>query len=649
MKKGIGLALPIIAYLAGGMVPALAQEGATGSGTVAHISTADLSKLPDFADVQLSPDGQRIVFRGRADGKNIIAYRRVDETKKSYFMVPEKSEVNWIRWAGNDRIVMSVVQTAELFMRREGRATFLVVHDIGTAATSIVRRHGDETGGDDVLFIDPGGEYLLLSLQKTAYDYPSVFRVSLADGKMREVVRPRNPIWTWIADDAGIVRIGIGWQDGKIRFYYRRTATEGFVPIGAVRLGDEDALFDIVRVVSGSDDGYVISDDKSGRQALYKFNYRTREIGDLVFGDDRYDINDFWLNRDGSALEGLSYVDDREQVVWFDADKKKLQSRIDNALAGQQARLVSSSADGSRILVLGTAANDPGLYYLLDRGTGEMRIIGERQQGLPPAMFAETSAVTYKARDGTDIPAYLTMPKGRDANKLPLIIYPHGGPYGVRDKLEYDAQVQLLANRGYVVLQPNYRGSGGYGTRFSDAGRGQIGLRMQDDLDDGMDWLVKAGIVDARRVCVVGASYGGYAALWAVIRNSERYRCAASFAGVTDWAAILKYDRRFFSRKARASWEARVTGDDTLNLPDVSPVQQAGRLTRPVLIAHGDEDSIVPVSQSKKLVEELKKVGNMNFEYKVYPGEGHGFADPVNQRDWFDRLDAFLAKHNPAG
>lgn len=649
MKKGIGLALPVIAYFAGGMVPALAQAGATGSGAVAHISTADLSKLPDFADVQLSPDGQRIVFRGRANGRNIIAYRHVDETKKSYFMVPEKSEVNWIRWAGNDRIVMSVVQTAELFMRQEGRATFLVVHDLGTAATSIVRRRGDETGGDDVLFIDPGGEYLLLSLQKTAYDYPSVFRVSLADGKMREVVRPRNPIWTWIADDAGIVRIGIGWQDGKIRFYYRRTAIEGFAPIGAVRLGDEDALFDIVRVVSGSDDGYVISDDKSGRQALYRFNYRTREIGDLVFGDDRYDINDFWLNRDGSALEGLSYVDDRERVVWFDADTEKLQSRIDKALAGQHARLVSRSADGSRILVLGTAANDPGLYYLLDRGTGEMRIIGERQQGLPPAMFAETSAVTYKARDGTDIPAYLTMPKGRDANKLPLIIYPHGGPYGVRDKLEYDAQVQLLANRGYVVLQPNYRGSGGYGTRFSDAGRGQIGLRMQDDLDDGMDWLVKAGIVDARRVCVVGASYGGYAALWAVIRNSERYRCAASFAGVTDWAAILKYDRRFFSRKARASWEARVTGDDTLNLSDVSPVQQAGRLTRPVLIAHGDEDSIVPVSQSKKLVEELKKVGNMNFEYKVYPGEGHGFADPVNQRDWFDRLDAFLAKHNPAG
>ncbi|WP_447764013.1 alpha/beta hydrolase family protein [Sphingopyxis panaciterrae] len=596
----------------------------------------------------MAPDGQRILFRGRANGKDIIAYRGVDEAKKSYFMVPDKSDVNWIRWAGNDRIVISVAQTIEYYMGGEGLATFLVLHDLKTKTTSILRRKGQGMDGDNVLFIDPDGQYLLLSVQKTPSDYPSVFRVTLNDGKMTEVVRPQNSVWNWFADDMGIVRIGVGWQNSKIRFYYRRTADENFVQIGAVRPGEKDALFDITRVVSGSDDGYVLSDEKSGRQALYKFNYRTRQIGDLVYGHDRYDVDDYWLNSDGSALEGLVYTDDRERVVWFDAATKKLQAQIDKAIPDQQAWVVSRSGDGSRMLILGMAPNDPGLYYLLDRKSGEMKILGERQKGLPPAMLATTTAVSYPARDGTDIPAYLTLPPGREAKKLPLIIYPHGGPYGVRDKLNYDAEVQLLANRGYVVLQPNYRGSGGYGTAFSDAGRGQIGVKMQDDLDDGMDWLVKSGTVDAKRVCVVGASYGGYAALWAVIRNPERYRCAASFAGVTDWAAILKYDRRFLSRKARASWEAKVTGDDTLNLSIVSPVQQASRLTRPVLIAHGDEDSIVPISQSKKLVAALKEAGNADFEYKVYPGEGHGFADPVNQKDWFDRLEAFLAKHNPA-
>ncbi|MGX5714171.1 alpha/beta hydrolase family protein [Sphingopyxis terrae subsp. ummariensis] len=629
-------------------VPAQAQgDKAPDPARPPLIATADLAQLPDFWDVKLSPDGQRILYRGRVAGRNVIAYRNVAETKKSYFGIPEKSDVNWIRWAGNDQILISVGITVQLYLGEE-RASYLVLHDLRTGTTSTIQRRGQGFEGDDVLYVDPAGTYLLLSIQKSAYDYPSVFRVTLPDGKFSEIVRPRDPVWEWYADDAGIVRIGIGWANGKLRFYYRRAESDSFELVAAVRPDDDDAIFDIARVVAGSDDGYVLSDEKTGRQALYRFNYRTRELGELVYGDERYDIDDYWLNTAGTALEGLSYTDDRDRVVWFDAETKKTQLRIDKAIPDQQAWVRSRSRDGARMLVFGTAPNDPGLYYLFDRTTNEMAILGERQKALSPALLASAKAVTYTARDGTVIPAYLTLPIGREAKGLPLIIYPHGGPYGVRDKLEYDAQTQFLANRGYAVLQPNYRGSSGYGTAFTDAGRGQIGAKMQDDLDDGMDWLVKDGIVDKRRVCVVGASYGGYAALWAAIRNPERYRCAASFAGVTDWAAMLKYDRRFFTKSGRASWEARVTGDASLDLDEVSPVMQAARLTRPVLIAHGDADSVVPISQTKKFLAALKAAGNSNFEYVVYKDEGHGFAEPANQKDWFDRLDAFLTKHNPA-
>lgn len=618
------------------------------AGPPARIATADLARLFEFSDAALSPDGTRVLFRNRAGGVERVAHRAVAGGKIDGFAVPEQVDLNWIRWAGNGHILASIGRRT-LFDNQEAYKSVLLLHDVTTGATNVVSREGQGLEGDDVLFVDPDGRYLLLSIQRSIYDWPSVFRVSLPDGKMTEIVRQRAPIWEWYADDAGIVRAGVGWEGRKVRYYYRKTGEEDFKLIGAIRPDDEDAHFDIAKVVTGSDEGYVLSDEKTGRQALYKFNYRTREIGALVYGSDTYDIDEYWLTSDGSKLEGVSFTDDRDRVIWFDADAKALQARIDRAVPDQQAWVTSRSRDQNRMLILGTAPDDPGVYYLLDRKTREMAILAARQHGLPPETLAVTKAVRYQARDGTEIPAFLTLPKGREAKGLPLIVYPHGGPYGVRDKLEYDPQVQLLANRGYAVLQPNYRGSGGYGTAFGDAGIGQIGRAMQDDLDDGMDWLVKQGIADKGRVCVVGASYGGYAALWAAIRNPERYRCAASFAGVADWAAMLKYDRRYLTKKASASWQARVTGEGDLDLTAVSPTQQAARLTRPLLIAHGEDDSNVPISQSKKLVAALKKAGINDFEYVAYKKEGHGFADPANQKDWFDRLDAFLAKHNPAG
>lgn len=614
----------------------------------ARIATADLARLPEFSDARLSPDGMNILFRLRSGGVERVAYRAVKGEKISGFAIAERVDLNWSRWAGNGHILVSIGRTT-MFLDQEVYKSALLLHDVTSGVTTAISREGQGLEGDDVLFIDPDGRYLLLSIQRSVYDYPSVFHVSLPDGKMSEIVRQRQPIWEWYADDAGIVRAGIGWENHKIRYYYRKTAAEDFRLIGAVRPGDKEAWFNIAKVVTGSDEGYVLSDEQTGRQALHRFNYSTREIGDLVYGSDQYDIDDYWLTSDGRTLEGVSFTDDRDRVEWFDADSKKLQAQIDRAVPNLQARVVSRSRDGTRLLVLGTAPDDPGVYFLLDRKTNEMAIVAARMQALPPEGLAVTKAVRYKARDGKEIPAFLTLPRGREAKALPLVILPHGGPFGIRDKLAYDPEVQLLANRGYAVLQPNYRGSGGYGTEYGDAGIGQIGRAMQDDLDDGMDWLAGEGIVDKGRVCVVGTSYGGYAALWAAIRNPERYRCAASFAGVADWDSMLKYDRRYLTKKASKSWQARVTGEGERDLATVSPIQQAARLTRPILIAHGEDDSTVPISQSKKLVAALKKAGKSDYEYVAYKGERHGFSDPANQKDWFDRLDAFLAKHNPAG
>jgi len=217
----------------------------------------------------------------------------------------------------------------------------------------------------------------------------------------------------------------------------------------------------------------------------------------------------------------------------------------------------------------------------------------------------------------------------------------------VRDTLAFDPEVQFLANRGYAVLQPNFRGSSGYGQEFYEKGEGEWGRAMQDDLDDGVAWLASTGVVDPQRVCIEGSSYGGYAALWAVTRNPERYRCAASFAGVTDVRAQLRYQASQLEARERADWRHTVQGSQRFDLDTVSPLRQVARLKRPVLVAHGDADTTVLFKQSTRYRDALKHA-HKQFEFVVYPGEGHGLYDPANFTDWLDRLDQFLAKYNPA-
>jgi dipeptidyl aminopeptidase/acylaminoacyl peptidase len=239
------------------------------------------------------------------------------------------------------------------------------------------------------------------------------------------------------------------------------------------------------------------------------------------------------------------------------------------------------------------------------------------------------------------------MPRGRPERGLPLIVLPHGGPF-VRDHWDYDATVQFLADRGYAVLQPQFRGSTGYGKGFVARGYGEWGRKMQDDLDDGVDWLVRSGQVDPKRVCILGSSYGGYAAMWGAVRNPERYRCAASMAGVADVPAMLRYDRKLFSAtRYYREWRTQVGGAGKADLASVSPINFADRLKVPVLIGHGETDDNVPVKQSRAMVEALRK-SNAKVTSVFYKDSGHGFDSSADFEDWLKRLEAFLATNNPA-
>jgi dipeptidyl aminopeptidase/acylaminoacyl peptidase len=616
--------------------------------TVERISAEDFGALPFLSNPKLSPSGHRVAAKSFVKGTlklSILAL--APGAASSSIPIPEKRDLLWYRWAGDDRLLLSIGKT-DLVMGEEIYVTRLVAVDLKNSQANFIGKKGSGIVGDDVIYQDPDGKSLLLSLQATIYEYPSVYRVDLETAKLTRIVRPKENVWDWFADNRGTVRVGIG-REGKNQWvWYRKDQDADFEKIlKRKRTEDEEnGDIDTFYLVFGSDKGYVVANKRTGRFGLYHYDFSTDSIGEPIFEHPKVDLESVSLADDG-ALRAVHYVDDRSRVEWFDAEMKTIQEEIDKAMPGRMNRVVSHSADKSRMLVWTGSASDPGRYYLFGAADGVMKLLAKPYERVNTKALAPVKSVTYSARDGLELPAYLTLPLGREAKNLPLIIMPHGGPFA-RDEWAYDTWTQFLANRGYAVLQPNFRGSTGYGKAFVEKGDGQMGRGMQDDLDDGVKWLVDQGKVDPKRVCIMGASYGGYAAMWAAVRNPDVYQCAISFAGISDVAAMLRYDRKLFSAtRYYKNWREKIQGDKEFDLASVSPLRAVDRVGIPILIAHGGRDENVPPWQSKKLHDALTKA-NKPHEFVLYEDEGHGFEDPENAIDFLKRIEAFLKKYNPA-
>lgn len=650
LAAGIGLAA-FIAVLS----PASAQEAkpAAASEKPPRYPAKAFAGNDTIRSATLSPNGKRIAFTTTKD-KMLILVVADPMTRQSQFVFKfdGKQELKWFRWAGNDKVLMSLSNTA-IMDGEEVRYTRLIVSNVLTAKTDFIGRSGMGVVGDDVLYIDPDGSRILLALQETIYEYPSVWTFPLDETARkagREIQKPIDGAWDWYADDKGNVRMAFVYTSGAVKVLYRAKPEDKLRETVKMTSKDwEQKWWDAMRIFAGSDTGYVIERNLENRAVVVSADYASRTTGDTVYAQPGSDITDFDLD-ENNKLKAVYYTDDADRITWIDPRMKLIQRSLNKALPGSEVTLGSRARDNSRMLVWQSSPGDPGALYIYDVASRRLEQLAIMRPDLDPAKLARPKAIDYTARDKVQIRAYLTLPVGREAKGLPLIVLPHGGPYWVRDKLEYNDEVQLLANRGYAVLQPNYRGSEGYGEGFAGLGEGQIGRAMQDDLDDGMDHLVKQGIVDPKRVCLVGSSYGGYAAAWGAIRNPERYRCAASFAGVMNWQRQVSYANRFESDpKERRKWSRQVRGgsDGAFNVDLVSPAKQVGRLTRPLLLVHGTKDSRVPFSQFKEMRDAALKAG-VPLETLPMEGVGHGFESSEETEKWYAALDTFLAKHNPA-
>lgn len=610
------------------MVPATAQPAARPA--------ADYFAQAAIEDAALSPDGRRVAARALIQGRPRLALFDMSGAAPSVrpIALPESERLEWHRWLGPDHLLVSLL--------REGpdAASRLVRVDLTTGALVQLGAPRPDAG-DEVLHVSPDGAFLLLASAVPGRATPGVYRVNLATGATTLEVAPQDHVWDWYADSAGVIRAGMA-QDGKRSWLlYRKNEHDRF---SRSTRGAGDTRSGIERFVPirGTDRGYALAQTPGGRVGLYAYDFAEGRLGALLYEDAQVDLEGFQTDPDGRLL-GVDTSADRPATRWFTPETAQRQAQIDAALPGRANRVMGASADRARILVFSESAGDPGAFYLFAEGRAVL--VGAVSPALAGKPVSEMRAIRYRARDGLEISGYLTLPAGRPTHGLPLIVMPHGGPFA-RDSWGYDPWVQYLADRGYAVLQPNYRGSTGFGRAFVAKGDGQWGRGMQDDLDDGVDWLAGQGVADPNRVCIMGASYGGYAAMRAATSDASRYRCAVSFAGISDVGAQLAFDHKTFEERAYRAWKARIQGDAP-SLDILSPIARAAALRIPLLIAHGTADDTVPPDQSVRLHETLARLGRAH-DYVAYQGQGHTLEGPADNADFLERVGRFLAAHNPA-
>lgn len=635
-------------WVLGLVLAAFAAPLAAETKPSAPLPIADFAQLPFMQDPELSPDGTKVAARLAVGGKQVFAI--IPLGGKPLMIGLGDSDLNWWSWVSDEWLVAGIGDSTKV----EGEDWY-IRRAIGISATTakitkLLFREAAQ-GADDVLWLArDGSPRILLAAQRSIYVnrsefWPAVFEIDVSTGRAKDVVNGRPGVMSWYADAGGAVRMGVGYDDAsrRSRLLYRDGGKGAFRVADTAREGKGESLTLPALFLGEPGKAVAFHEDDGGFNALYELDLPTLAPGRKLFGAQGFDVDGIVSDATGAAVAGVHYTADAAQVHWFDPTLAKVQSELDKAVgANRRARIVSLSRNRQGMIVHVGAPDYPGAYYFFDTAVGTMKLFAHVSQTLKSVRLGPVKTIRYKARDGLEIPAVLTLPAGRDARALPLIVMPHGGPRA-RDAEEWDWWVQFLADRGYAVIQPNYRGSTGYGAKFRDAGDGEWGLKMQDDLNDAVEHLAKAGIADPKRVCVVGASYGGYAAMRAAQRDGARYRCAVSFAGVSDLAHLARFDSRsIYGNSARAYLKEQAP-----DFRSVSPINFAAEFTAPILLVHGAKDLRVPVKQSREMAERLRKAGKPHA-YVEQPLGDHHFSRETDRVEFLARLEAFLKEHNPA-
>jgi dipeptidyl aminopeptidase/acylaminoacyl peptidase len=626
------------------------------------VRAADLIPIEDFArpakftEIRMSPDGEYVGFIREHDGVKRMCFSDIATMTMTALdlgggvLLPGDLGVEEFEWIGAKRMLI--------------RTTMHDMYNGGWIAVDRDRKNAQPLSGDlayksgmrtdtpdffprRVIYRFDDERTILVEnarVDKGKHEsqYPEVVKLDTRTGIGMTVVKNPGAVTAWGADRQGHVRIAVSREKGKYSMLYRETEDDKWQASAPI---DHDG--EILPIGFTADGQYIhvraLSSHK--RLALYRYDPRKQELGEPIWENPNYDLAQVIHDPVTRAVVGVRYIAEGPKTEWLDENYAALQAAIDAALPGTVNAIWNFTRDGKRMLVTAFSDRAPAVAYLYDDQSKQLRLLGSSRGWIKPEQMVPMHPVDFTARDGTEIHGYLTIPAGQKPLNLPLVVMPHGGPLGVRDYWQFDPMVQMLANRGYAVLQMNYRGSGGYGHAFHELGRKEIGGKIQADIEDATRWAIGKKVADPKRIAIMGGSFGGYSALYGLGESSDLYCCGISIAGVTDWFGLYKEIDPAYDL-ARRYWRKNV-GDpeeDEAKLRAISPVNFANKITAPVLIIHGKNDRVVPLRQARKMVSALENAGRKP-ESLFIPDEGHGFMHEEARVQEYKAIEAFLAKH----
>lgn len=608
--------------------------------------------LPQVSNLQQSPTGEKVAFMSSIEGRKVMIVQNLDGSDR-YIQPPiGEADIFNFRWANDERLLVMYELTltrGQYVNFRNTETRLAAVNADGSDFEWVVRaskmkssasgRNAKEdvpmwqTDIIDMLPDEPN--HILLSLDGDFNNQSEIRRIDIRNGRFRELEDGFRGVQSWKTDRTGEPRFGWGvWRQEKTAYWKNNDG-------GWVQVTNQD-WYSKYPIFGFADDGehmLVSASADNGKTGVYKLHVETGQIVDEVFSHPDVDIDYVRYDRSYRRVVGVGFTDDMLRFHYLDRRRAGLMRAMRKALPNYELDIVDFDHENGRYLLAAYSDREPGSYFQYDRIGKKLVQVASSRPNMPADLMASTRKIGVTTQDGSEIPAYLTLPVGAAQSNLPAIVLVHGGPW-TRDTAEWDYWTQFLASRGYAVLRPNFRGSSGYGPEFQRAGYQQWGGLMQRDVEDATKQLIDDGTFDPDRVCIAGASYGGYAAMMGLIQSPELYQCGVSVNGALNLPRLKSADSTFWGS---SNWLSRVGLKDH-NLEDVSPFHQVKKISRPALVMASKDDTRLRIVDSENFYSRLKDA-SPESEYVEIEDGGHSMDTAASRLTKLKAMEAFLAKH----